>query len=584
MPLAEDNGMLNRADTSIAEHGVTFFNRKHSFMTLVAMIFVVMSTPRTASAQPMGGEIGERRCATLEALALARERGDRVIFEQDRPESVGFIDSDVIPVRVHWQAEPFEDRAPVALALVEDAWNEQVVAQGYRAPLADMGEGGDARLDVYLVNTPGIAGLTLASADVDDDDGAHAAYVHLLLNATLSEDELAVTVAHEFAHAIHYATDRSETLMFFEASATWQEVHANPASTLWVDNVEAFQSFPNAPVYTNGIDWRAVVFEDVLYEYGAVLFLMYLEEEFGENDGALLRELWEGSVQADAVEENAPDWWDALKSESEGGDPASLAAFAQWRTLVGSWRKSGEGPELAEALGGRAEVAPKRLLPQALNGRPVRFLPSELPFATGCAWVATTAPGNRAVELEIEAFSEDGRPLSLVGLRGFPPGDVDVIDWPLTPTSHPEYALTLGEGETLRLGACDVASETDADVVGGALPLVLTIYDTSLPPPEVDAGVGTEDAGTVDGGTQEPEPPPTCGCQAARRAPLPGGGPWGKLKPYFFAGGILAAAYMFFVRFRRSARARKSMKGSNWKAQRDAIAKKSEANKDETKA
>lgn len=547
-------------------------------------MIAVMLAPLSALAQvDTDEEAPRRRCATLEALAFSREAGGQMVFEQSRPEVVGAIDSDVIPLRVHWQAEAFADRAPAVVALVEAAWDEQVVAQGYRAPLPDMGEGGDDRLDIYLVNSPGIAGLTLASEDVDDDDGAHAAYVHLLLNATLSDDELEVTVHHEFAHAIHYATDRSESLMFFEASATWQEVHAVPSSTLWVDNVEAFQSFPNAPVYTDGIDWRAITFEDVLYEYGAVLFLMFLEEEYADNDGAFLRSLWDETVQDDSVEVNEPDWFDALQASGVAGDPEALAAFARWRSFVGSWRKEGEGPLLSDALGGLSEVSPKRLLPQALNGLPVRFLPSELPFATGCAWVATTAPGNRALTLEIDASASDGRPLSLVGLRGFPPGEVATIDWPLSPAETHSQTLTLEAGETLRIGACDVTSAFDADAIGDALPLELVLFDTSLPRPEVDAGPTDVDAGVGDAGPQEPEPPIVCGCQAARRAPLPGGGPWGKLKPYFMVGGILAAAYMFFVRFRRAARARKSMKGSNWKAQRDAVLKKSEANPSEEK-
>ncbi len=525
-----------------------------------------------------------RRCATLSNLALTRAAEDRdaIQMEQTRPESVGFIDSEAYPVRLHWQVEEFAPRADAVLPLIEAAWAEQVTLQGYREPRADMGEGGDTRLDVYLVNTPGIAGLTIASGDIDAEDGAHSAYVHMLLNATLSDEELSVTVPHEFAHALHFATDRSESLMFFEASATWQEVHAVPTSTLWIDNIEAFQTFPNAPVYTDGIDWRDVAFEDVLYEYGAVLFVMYLEEELGDDDGLLLRALWEASVQGDDVEDNEPDWMDALKDQPAFDGAETFTEFAAWRTFVGTWRAPGEGPRLAEALGGQTEVAARRLLPAALQGLPLNFLAYERPFATGCTWVSTTAPGNRAVEVEIEATS-DGRLFSLVGFQGTPPGEIERIELPSEPQASFLATVTLGEGESLRIGACDVASEFDGDSIGEPMPLSLSLFDTSLPRPEMDAGVAEPDATPdVDGGAPDPEPPLVCGCQTSRRAPLPGGGPWGALKPYFYVGGILAAAYMFFVRFRRSARARKSMKGSNWKAQRDAVVKKGgDANTDE---
>ncbi len=84
-----------------------------------------------------------RNCETVRQLALQRdadaessssrltgaERGrapGAAIRMQTRPDVVGALDSDTLPVRVHWQVEAFAERAPELLALIEDAWDRQV--------------------------------------------------------------------------------------------------------------------------------------------------------------------------------------------------------------------------------------------------------------------------------------------------------------------------------------------------------------------------------------------------------------------------------------------------------------------------
>lgn len=116
-------------------------------------------------------------------------------------------------------------------------WDRIVTRGGYRTPLADSGpqrgEGPDTKLDVYLADigdnfglygycvpepAPG-GGLRAAGYCVLDNDYDPSEYG----TGTDPLDNLRVTVAHEFFHAVQFAYDYAEDPWLMEGTAAWIE-------------------------------------------------------------------------------------------------------------------------------------------------------------------------------------------------------------------------------------------------------------------------------------------------------------------------------------------------------------------------
>lgn len=102
------------------------------------------------------------------------------------------------------------------------------VRAGYRAPLKDAGQGGNKKRDVYLLN---IGSRGLYGYCTSDRRGKRVpAYCALDNNFSKREfptntplENMRVTAAHEYFHAVQFAYDYNEDLWFMEATATWAE-------------------------------------------------------------------------------------------------------------------------------------------------------------------------------------------------------------------------------------------------------------------------------------------------------------------------------------------------------------------------
>ena len=527
-------------------------------MLVVALLASIVGAPTAARA---------RACATVRLLEASR-RGELVApfaSSQARPPSVGHIDSERFPIRVHWPDESAASRAETLLASVEDAWQRQVEGQGYPAPLPDDGEGGDARFDVYLGLAAPAAALTLAHDDVDDDDGRHASYAHMVVEASLDDQELRPVVEHELAHAVQFGIDLSESLMFFEASAVAQEYFLDRSvgfsTRSWASDFEDFQAWPSAAPFTNGIDLYFIVGGDSLYEYGAALFLLYLEHEHGDGDGTLLRQLWEGSVQPDATEENEPDWLDALAHDLDIDVTDVVLDFATWRALVSSWAVEGDGLPGAEALAGTALLGTRRLLASALDGAPLLIGETEQPQQLGCFTFETTALASLGMPLEVSVESaavggadEPPRSLGMAWLVGAP--DERRVSRGIHGGRGQKLTLglTLQRGETGLVAVCDL-DEADADELPEPRPVRVRVRRTDVPMTDAGLPATTGDAGPL----VIPPLGSTCSCQAvpAPSSRTPAGGPFAKVRPFAVLGMSAVGLLIFFVRGRRLARRRK---------------------------
>lgn len=180
------------------------------------------------------------------------------------------------------------------------------VAAGYRAPKPDGLLGGDSRTDVYLadIGKQGLYGYCTTDAPIQPDVWDYWAYCVLDNNYSSREfptntpvENLQVTAAHEYFHAIQFGYDIAEDGWFMEGTATWAE------DELFDDVNDSVQYLSASPLRQPGIpmDWFGNN-----HQYGAWSFFRFLTERFlteryppeEASVPVLVRDFWE---RADAA-------------------------------------------------------------------------------------------------------------------------------------------------------------------------------------------------------------------------------------------------------------------------------------------
>jgi hypothetical protein len=184
------------------------------------------------------------------------------------------------------------DQVDTTLREMTSVWDEEVGTLGYRAPKTDalpkdLTLPDRAKFDVYLsdVGRKGLYGFCAPEQNqrqstaycVLDDDFSPSQFgrVHTPLQ------DLQVTAAHEFFHAVQFNYDAGEDAWFMEASAAWIEDVVYPSVN---DNL---QYLANSPVSR---PWQpADIGGNTLAIYGSWVWLRYLTDRF---DVALVHRAW----------------------------------------------------------------------------------------------------------------------------------------------------------------------------------------------------------------------------------------------------------------------------------------------------
>lgn len=510
---------------------------------------------------PLARAAGGQPCATM-ALYQAARRGMPLLDVGfgERPTDIrATFDSTVAghELRVHADPGVSDQRALQVLALFDAAWTQQVDVAGYAPPLLDGDEGGDARFDVYVVPLDvGLAGVTIAGADGDDSDGKHASPSFIELDPTLQDDLLEVFAHHEFQHALQFAIDTEEPIMWFESTAVFWEVRTNPEVTDWTLSLPDFQGSPQVPLFVDGVIAEALSGRSASrYEYGAALFALYLDEVHGDGEGTILREIWQGTPQADQVTDNEPDFLDALAQLPSGPIDLGLALadFATWRALVGPLSVEGDGP--LERVPAVAALFAGQLNAATLDGDSETTDDEDGPYALGCVVRQVTSPANveaMPVEIRVQA-TLPGQLLRLALLVIDPTSSAITVRRESEALSSHLELVSLPRGNILQVAMCDVSPADSEDVVT-VRPVTLSILRTDIDFP--DAGTTRADAGLpVDAGVQVP-PEPACGCQSTDPSRRPRGNRglgWSALA-------IMATLLAFAVRGIRLKRRGRTMK------------------------
>ncbi len=501
-------------------------------------------------------QAGGHPCATM-ALREAAHAGfpamASALFERPWAEELASsTDSAAVAVRVHLGVGVDAARGALALGALEAAWAAQVDGAGFDPPLPDGAEGGDGRLDVYLVPLPpGTGALTVAQDDAGDDD-RRASPAFLKVDPNLNDALLEVYLHHEFQHALQFALDTRESALWSEATAAYWEVRARPDVDEWQAAVPDFQRHPQAPIFTDAAAFAPFAQAGApLLEYGAVLFVLYLDGEHGDGAGTLLADLWRGSVQADAVPDNEPDWLDAVAAH--GLDVGALVVdFVGWRALVGPLAVADDGP--AVALGGAAALAVQSVTASTLDGEVELTDEDSGPFQLSCLVRQVEVPGavtTMPVRVRAEATLAD-QTLAVAALVTVPGSGV-ATRAVLGAGSAVDADVEAPAGALVQVALCDT-SPADADEAPVPRPIRFSLLRTDVDWP--DAGPAVDDAGVPEPDAGPPVPPgPVCACQSA-------GGPT-NLRKGMYVLGLMVSVVMLVVRATRARKRRHLYKSTS---------------------
>ncbi len=200
---------------------------------------------------------------------------------------------------------------------MEHSWQHEVETLHWLPPLPDEGEGGDARLDVYLEDQNDTFGAGDLFGYTDTFGGfvgdnpttptreKRTAYGFVSLDNDYDPDQFGLydldpldamrtTAAHEFNHTLQSAYDDEDVHSWlYEATATWMEDEVYPeigdARSYLADYMDA----PDLCPLSVGRDDQ-----DVRW-YGGWILLRYLSEQHGGPD--TIRRLWENMAQKEGL-------------------------------------------------------------------------------------------------------------------------------------------------------------------------------------------------------------------------------------------------------------------------------------------
>ncbi len=305
---------------------------------VLAVLITGGLTAATAADDPGGhpAKVSASRAEAREALAEARavlsgeHRGDATMALQDlwrsRPALTGAdrAAADRLLARpgatqqactvdncYHWTtsgadavptADTDADGVPDYVAAVietVDGVHDAYVAAGYREPEPDGAAGGDARTDIYLadVGSEGLYGYCTSDAPNPPGSGPYDVWAFCVLDNDFSAaqfptntpiENLEVTAAHEYFHAVQFAYDFLEDHWLMEATATWAE------DELFPDVDDNLQYLSESPLKkpAQPLD----TFNDAGAQYGTWIFFRFLTEQLDAAEGGLptlVRDIWE---------------------------------------------------------------------------------------------------------------------------------------------------------------------------------------------------------------------------------------------------------------------------------------------------
>lgn len=355
-----------------------------------------------------------RSARVLLAVAALASLGLADVARAQEGDPPPCLESDVYTIRVCAQRERDQEQAELLLLLAERCWELAVDQMGFSPPWRPGTEEGTVErgLLLQLVAEPGPGAQLLFDSGVDETPHADCA-VHIQLNPDFPQGNRWMQFTHEFLLALQAADDCVEPLgEFFPpylmlhllAAASMGE----PSENLGWMSQYFYGAFQANPHFSLDMYYPSLA-ELSNYHLGQGLFAMYLDERFGDGDGAVLGALSAAGRQDGVVEVtrgkprlgdeqlNEPDLYDALDivlADHGSGFWAAVEEFSVWRLLTGPF--AAEGYLRYGALLHSVTIA-QRYSVEELPA--LKEQPSAAPLETGSVYLNVEI-GEQAAQLE----------------------------------------------------------------------------------------------------------------------------------------------------------------------------------------
>jgi len=227
-----------------------------------------------------------------------------------------------------------------------EVWATEVTTMGYRAPKSDVDSDNNGsssvdltgvKFDVYLANLGDdfIYGYCTTD-DPHFDPGSHYnffdASAYCVVDNNFAEpifsnhtalQNLQVTAAHEFFHAVQFSYDAFEDQWILEATATWME------DQIYNDVNDNLQYLPDGPLGKPlvPLDKAATNADPCCHVYGDWIFFRYLTEKYSPG---LVKTIWNNADASEDTDAGGPD--------GEGRDDFSIQAVSRALSHKGGFR------------------------------------------------------------------------------------------------------------------------------------------------------------------------------------------------------------------------------------------------------
>ena len=434
--------------------------------------------------------------------------------EADRPTSVGYVDSELYPIRVHYRREGDMARAiNIILPSAEKAWRVEVEEMGWPSPATDGTLGGDDRFDYYLTNeeTYGGAWTWGPASDVVADDGWFSIAAFVALDDTqIANADMDDFVSHEFNHALQYTIDGVEATFFvWESTAEAMEELVVPDTDLYFMDIPYFQKLPFASILFSGYDDEITAYDRYsLYEYGGSIVGLYLEEAYGQRDGTTLLQLWLNLAQGTRASE--PDYIDALGMVAADTSYEDIyLGLAEWRMFA---HTDDDGAHYQEggAWGSNSMVATEGSLAlSAVSGTSVS--PEDAPYDLGTSYWAIDVDDAEGGSLKLKVEGADGLQWGLVAAAWQEGAPATVLRQRAGVGEPVEATLDLTGATRVMVGVANLgAPDLNAEGRHGRADFSLSFERLSEEEQEDSDPVAADDTGAP-----VKEDPAACGCAAA---------------------------------------------------------------------
>ena len=261
--------------------------------------------------------------------------------------------------------------------------------------------------------------------------------------------------------------------------------------------------------------------------------MLYLEQEHGAFDGALIRDLWTSTAQD--TDDNEPDWLDAVDEVAGVSIEDAILDFSTWRALL-SGRAADQGLADAAALPGGVALNDRALNDGALNFQPLLIGDVERPAQLGCVVLRRRTIQEIPLLINARLVEEDAGILGAATM--VVQDDIATREVLEVRSQEIDVELTIPSGAEGFISLCRLPSEVDGDDGPSFADIVIRARRSDVPLP--DAGPASGDAGPeVDGG--ESPPPPDCNCQSSNNTGLKAGGAMGGMMLLGMLGFLLRA-------------------------------------------